>query len=136
MPPFPDGPAIANELSPEAASGTPVVLYHYTSAEGLRAILAAGLLQPSTAARNPADARYGDGQYLTDIPPGTMTPAQLSARFIRNPYQGRRFTHYLAINVTGLTVLQGRPHVFVVPNSQALDLTGRLLASGPNAGGN
>lgn len=108
------------------------VLYHYTDPAGLRGILASGKLHPSTAATSPRDVRYGDGQYLTDIEPGTMTAAQLSRVLIGHPFQGRRFTHYVAIEVAGLTVIQGRPGVFVIPNDHPLDLTGRVVRSGAN----
>jgi hypothetical protein len=87
---------------------------------------------PSLKARNPKDARYGDGQYLSDIAPGTRTNAQLSRNFIGQPFQGSRFSHYVEVDVTGLNVVQGRDNVFVVPNSGPLDLTGRIVSSGVN----
>ncbi|WP_194838784.1 HYD1 signature containing ADP-ribosyltransferase family protein [Nocardia sp. XZ_19_369] len=67
-----------------------------------------------------------------DIEPGTRTPAQLSAAFLRVPWAGAKFSHFLEIDVTGLTVVQGRPGVFVVPNTEPLDLTGRIVRSGRN----
>ena len=66
------------------------------------------MLKPSLLALNPADARYGDGQYLSDIIPGTLRPSKLSRLFLKIPYQGRRFTHYVEVDVTGLIVLKGR----------------------------
>ncbi|MDG4831587.1 HYD1 signature containing ADP-ribosyltransferase family protein [Solwaraspora sp. WMMD1047] len=120
------------------AGTTPVLvhncdtLYHYTDKRGHDAILASGELRPSLKANNPKDARYGDGQYLTDIKPGTKTLGQLSAAFLRVPWAGRKFTHYIEIDVRGLEVVQGRPGVFVVPNSGPLDLTGRIVSSGRN----
>jgi hypothetical protein len=81
---------------------------------------------------NPNDARYGNGQYLSDITPGSKTPAQLSRLFINNPFQGARFTHYVEIDVSGLNVVQGRPGVFVIPNEDPLNLAGRLIGWGPN----
>ncbi|MEL7570796.1 MAG: HYD1 signature containing ADP-ribosyltransferase family protein [Eubacteriaceae bacterium] len=53
-------------------------LYHYTNEEGLNGITKSNQLNPSLKVVNPSDARYGNGQYLTDIVPGTKTPAQLS----------------------------------------------------------
>jgi RHS repeat-associated protein len=110
----------------------PDTLYHYTNEAGHDGILASGEMRPSLKANNPKDARYGDGQYLTDIKPGTKTPGQLSAAFLRVPWAGRKFTHYIEIDVRGLNVLQGRSGVFVVPNSGPLDLTGRIVRSGRN----
>lgn len=79
---------------------------------------------------NPSDARYVDGQYFTDVVPGTRSPASLSMTFIRNRFQGRRFTHFLEIDVSDLEVIQGRKGVFVVPNDKSLDLKGRVIRAG------
>ncbi len=73
---------------------------HYTSEHGLRGILESQSLLPSLVALNPADARYGDGQYLSDIAPGTKSLSELSRAFLGFPFQGRRFTHYVEIDVT------------------------------------
>ncbi len=108
------------------------ILYHYTDQAGLRGILASGVLRPSTAASSPRDVRYGDGQYLTDIQPGTMSAAQLSRALIGHPFLGHRFTHYVSIDVTGLTVVQGRRGVFVIPGNRPLGLRGRIVTHGVN----
>jgi hypothetical protein len=107
------------------------VLYHYTDEAGMRGITQSGELRPSLRANNPRDVRYGEGQYMSDFAPGTKTPAQLSREFLGQPFQGRRFTHNVEIDVTGLEVVQGRNGVFVVPGNQPLDLTGRIVGSGP-----
>jgi RHS repeat-associated protein len=106
-------------------------LFHYTNGAGRAGILESEALNPSLKALNPADARYGNGQYLSDIVPGTKTPAQLSREFLGMPFQASRFTHYVEIDVTGLNVVQGRPGVFLIPNEDPLDLTGRIINSGP-----
>ena len=105
-------------------------LYHYTNQKGLEGILSSQKLLASLAANNPADVRFGNGQYLSDLEPGTKTPAQLSRALLGQPFQGRRFTHYLEIDVTGLTVVHGRGNIFVIPNDTALDLAGRIVRSG------
>ena len=74
--------------------------------------------------------RYGNGQYFSDILPGTKTPAQLSRHFLALPYLGRRFTHDVAVDVEGLDVIPGRPGVFVIPNDDSLDLAGKIVGSG------
>jgi hypothetical protein len=108
------------------------VFYHYTTARGLAGILASMELRASLAATNPNDVRYGEGQYMTDIQPGTMTGVDLSTAFLGFPFQSRRYTHYVAIDVTGLTAVQGRPGVFVIPGTRPLDLTGRIVGYGEN----
>lgn len=109
-------------------------MWHYTSATNLTAIVKSLRLEPSLQARNPRDARYGDGQYVSDIPPGTLSASQLSYCFVRVPYALRRFTHYVEIDVTGLEVIRGRENVFVIPGCKALDLTGRIVSWGSNDG--
>lgn len=118
--------------SSEDPEPIPQTLYHYTNAAGQQGILSSQELRPSLKAANPKDARYGDGQYLTDIAPGTKTQGQLSAAFLRVPWAGQKFTHYIEIDTTGLNVVKGRENVFVVPNDGPLDLTGRIVSSGMN----
>ncbi|MFN7769727.1 MAG: HYD1 signature containing ADP-ribosyltransferase family protein, partial [Planctomycetaceae bacterium] len=126
------GVLVHNTYSGNAPS-TPVqrrTLYHYTDEAGLGGITESNSLRASTKARNPSDVRYGNGQYVSDFAPGTKTPAQLSREFLGQPFQGKRFTHYIEIDVTDLQVIQGRNGVFVIPNDVPLDLTGRVIGSG------
>ena len=122
------------EFTPTAAENAAVrqTLYHYTNEAGLNGILEDESLDPSLKALNPNDVRYGNGQYLSDIVPGTKTPAQLSRAFLGQPFQGARFTHYIQIDVTDLNAIQGRPGVFVIPNETPLDLAGRIVGYGAN----
>lgn len=53
-------------------------------------------------------------------------------RFVRMGFLGARFSHYLEIDVTGLEVIEGRPNVFVVPNSGPLDVSNRIVSWGQN----
>jgi hypothetical protein len=96
------------------------------------AILSSKQLWASTVARNPRDVRHGDGQYLTDIEPGTMTGAQLSRALIGHPFQARRFSHFVEIEVGGLSVINPRLHVFVIPGTKPLDVRNRIIRSGAN----
>jgi hypothetical protein len=105
-------------------------LFHYTTEKGLEGIKSSEALHPSLKAANPKDVRYGEGQYLSDIAPGTKTPGQLAYAFLNDPRGWRRFTHWVEIDVTGLTVVEGRPGVLVVPNTTDLNLTGRIVGDG------
>lgn len=107
-----------------------MILDHYTDRAGLDGILRSSSLNPSTASRNPQDVQYGDGQYFSDVVPGSLSPLQLSRLFLGFPFQDRRYTHYVAVNVEGLSWIEGRPGVFVVPNDRPLDLVGRIVGSG------
>ncbi|HEV7805726.1 MAG TPA: HYD1 signature containing ADP-ribosyltransferase family protein [Solirubrobacteraceae bacterium] len=107
-------------------------LFHYTDEAGMQGIRESGEIRPSLSANNPNDVRYGEGQYLSDIQPGTKTNAQLSRNFINNPFQGQRFSHYVEIDTRGLNPIEGRPGVFVIPGDQPLDVSDRLVGYGRN----
>ncbi|MBE5885165.1 MAG: hypothetical protein E7284_02040 [Lachnospiraceae bacterium] len=105
-------------------------LFHYTNEKGMNGILQSNQLNPSLRANNPNDARYGDGQYLSDIKPNTQTPVGLAKIFINVPNK-YKYTHYVEIDVTDLNVVQGREGVFIIPNSSPLNLSNRIVSTGP-----
>lgn len=107
----------------------PSTLYHYTSEKGLAGILDTGTLNPSLKANNPKDARYGNGQYFSDIAPGTRSNASLSKQFINNPWQGSKYSNYVGVDTSNLTVVKGRDGVYVLPNENPLDLTDRIVVT-------
>ena len=105
------------------------ILYHYTNEAGMNGIVNSKSLRPSLKALNPKDVHYGEGQYLSDILPGTKAPGQLSNIFINTPNK-YKYTHYVGIDVTGLNVQMGRTGVYVVPNTKALDISKRIVNYG------
>lgn len=107
----------------------PKTLYHYTNEQGINGIVESKQLNPSLKANNPKDARYGNGQYLSNIDPSTQTPSQLANKFINVPNK-YKYTNYVEIDVTGLKVVQGREGVSVILNEKPLDLTGRIVSTG------
>ena len=110
----------------------PKNLHHYTSEEGRNAIKKTKTIKASKKENNPKDARFGDGQYLTDIPPHTKTNGQLSLDFYGIPFVGQKCSNYVTINVEGLEVKKGRKNVFLVPNDEDLDIADRLVDDGVN----
>jgi hypothetical protein len=112
----------------------PTSLYHYTNQAGHDAIVASGQLNPSLKALKPQDARLGDGQYLSDVQPGTKTLGQLARNFFGTPWGGQRFTHFLEIDVSGLDLVTDpeRPGVFLIPGKEPLDISNRIIRSGTN----
>ncbi len=96
-----------------SGGGAARTLFHYTDQAGQKGILDSGQLNPSLKELNPADAWYGNGHYLSNIKPGTMTSNQLSRSFLGAPFWGSRFTNFVEINVDGLNVVEGRTGVFV-----------------------
>ncbi|WP_298279496.1 HYD1 signature containing ADP-ribosyltransferase family protein [uncultured Bradyrhizobium sp.] len=120
-------------MGARAAESAPTIgktLYHYTDEAGHNGILEGKKLNPSLKALRPRDVKFGNGQYLTDIPPGTMSPRDLSQALVNNSHQGDKFTHYLEINSDGLDVVKGREGVYVIPNEVPLDLNNRIVSSG------
>ncbi|WP_407841416.1 HYD1 signature containing ADP-ribosyltransferase family protein [Streptomyces sp. DSM 116496] len=124
--------ALAGDTPILVHNDCPETYYHYTNEAGHDGILESKSMLPSLKANNPKDARYGDGQYVTDIKPGTRTLGQLSHAFVRVPWAGQKFTHYIEIDTRGYDVVNGRPNVFVILNDKPLDLTGRIVSSGRN----
>ncbi|MFC4913733.1 HYD1 signature containing ADP-ribosyltransferase family protein [Actinomadura gamaensis] len=112
--------------------GGSVVLWHYTDSRGLRGICESGVLLPSLREVNPKDARYGDGQYFTDIPPWAMSLTQLSRRLVGVPWLGRRFTRYVGVDVTGLVLVPCRESIILVRGREPLVLDGRIVCLGAN----
>ncbi|MGW7452799.1 HYD1 signature containing ADP-ribosyltransferase family protein [Streptomyces sp. NPDC054787] len=88
----------------------------------------------STRAHNPKGARFGDGQYLSPIEPGTKRPGRLQHAFLQVPWAGRKFTHYFEIDVSDLEVWRSveRPDVYVILNDEALDLKDWIVRHGKN----
>lgn len=76
------------------------------------------------------DARYGSGQYLTDIVPGTMLRGRLARRLHGQPWAGNRLDRFLEIDVSELNVQNPAPNIFLIPGELPLDLTGRILSHG------
>ena len=101
-------------------------LYHYTNEKGMNGIVDSKQLNSSLKESNFKDARYGNGQYLSDITPDSKSPAQLSKEFINVPNK-YKYTNCVEINVDGLNVVKGRDNVFVVPNESPLDLSNRIV---------
>jgi hypothetical protein len=112
----------------------PEFLYHYTNKAGQDAIVDSGTLNPSLKALKPQDARLGDGQYLSDIEPGTKTCGQLARCFFGTPWGGQRFTNFVKIDVRGLGLVTDptRPGVYLIPNSGPLDISSRIAGYGTN----
>ena len=110
----------------------PSILYHYTSEKGLASILDTGTLNPSLKANNPKDARYGNGQYFTDIAPGSKSNGQLFREFYATPWKYKQTSNYLEIDTNGLNVIKGREGVYLVPNESSLDITNRIVNYGEN----
>ncbi|WP_443029585.1 HYD1 signature containing ADP-ribosyltransferase family protein [Spirillospora sp. NBC_01491] len=111
---------------------TYAVLWHYTDAQGLRAIRESCVLLPSLRASNPQDARYGDGQYLSDVPPGSMPPERLSRRLMGVPWLGWRFTHYVEMDMAGLALVLCKRSIILLPGREPLGLSRRIVRWGAN----
>ncbi|WP_240416786.1 S8 family serine peptidase [Paenibacillus periandrae] len=110
------------------------ILYHYTDQLGYKGILSSGVIFNSTKALRPKDARFGDGVYLTDIAPDTMSKEELSQILYNNAFQTKKTDWYVAIDVTDLNVYYGRPGVYVYRTEAPLPIINRFVTSGYNSG--
>jgi hypothetical protein len=102
-------------------------LYHYTSEAGYNAIMKSKFLNPSVGAKN---ARFGSGQYFTDIAPGVLARGQTSYRLYGVPWNNARLTHFIKIETSGLNIIKNKPFNFLNPSSVPLKLNGRILGGG------
>ena len=88
-------------------------------------------MNPSLKANNPKDARFGDGQYLSDVKPGTLNNYQLGRKFIGIPNQ-YKFRNYIGLDTTNLNLIRGRDGVYLNPSGQPLDVSNRIKSYGKN----
>jgi len=123
---------IVNKVIPNS----PESLYHYTNEKGMKGILSSKEIYPSIKAKNPSDAIYGDGVYLSDIKPGTYSNGSLAARFLRTFPNPNIFTHYVEIDVTGLNASlvkkRGTTNIYLIETDVNLDISDRILNFGEN----
>ncbi|MDY6900121.1 MAG: HYD1 signature containing ADP-ribosyltransferase family protein, partial [Cyanobacteriota bacterium] len=155
---------IPDEIKPEYAGGEdrfPSIPYkgkstkliHYTDEEGLKAILESKKLNLSTGKDH---ARYGDGQYFTDLLPeniggktvrdltknqkdnGMISAGQAAQKLFNDTRLTRKMTHYIEIDISKLKVRQGlnkagteiRENVQFILNYAVLNLDGLIVRSG------
>lgn len=74
----PMAPPLPIPQSNEKNKHEKVILYHYTSKQGLEGILADKNILAAKKSIRPKDARDGDGVYLTDVAPNTISNVQLT----------------------------------------------------------
>jgi hypothetical protein len=128
-------------IRPQAPAGGGSTLYHYTTAAGRAGIIESGAIWASRGAKN---ARYGTGQYFTDIAPeavggrtlattpaGRLSLGQLSSRLFRVPWNTRKLSHFIEVDVTGLGARLVAPDIWLIEGDTALTVTGRVVRSGP-----
>jgi HYD1 signature containing ADP-ribosyltransferase len=128
-------------------------LFHYTDEAGFEGILNSQELRKSSGYAN---ARYGDGQYFTDISPDRIATVkkidltqlqiknknisleQASTSLFGNAKLIGKMTHFIEIDVTDLSVRQSltkngdkiRNGVQFLLNESSLDINKRIVNSG------
>jgi RHS repeat-associated protein len=117
------------------------ILYHYSNATGVTGIVASQMILPSLGDGNLA--AYGYGQYFTDISTvdaAKGSPYQLSRAIFNIPYNFRKVTHFVAINVAGLPIenvgpvytrTYGERSIYLHRSVAPLNVSNRIEASGP-----
>ena len=112
--------------SPSSTSSSETLI-HYTNKEGYQQILETEKLNPSVGIKN---ARYGEGQYFTNLEPKDYTAGQISRKLYVVPWNTSKLQYYIKIDMKGLNPIQNNPHNFLVPGNNSLPLHGRILDSG------
>lgn len=112
---------------PTAVAEPQTTLTHYTTEQGYKSIMETKQLLPSTG---DIHARFGDGQYLTDLNSLDYTAGQLPRRLYRVSWNTTRLTHYIKIDVTGLNVIRNAHYNYLIPNNQAIDISNRIIENG------
>ena len=126
------------------------ILTHYTDEAGYNGILESQEFRPSIGYKN---ARHGDGQYFTDMSPdnivtfakkdlsaeqissGQISLGQASQKLYGIPYNAKKMTHYIQIDVKGLDISNPKPGIFLNKSNTNLNLGGRIKGSGLTLGG-
>ena len=84
-------------------------------------------MNPSIGIKN---ARYGEGQYFTNLEPNNFTAGQISRRLYGIPFKTSKVEYFIKVDVRGLNVIQNNPHNFLVPGRNPLNLHGRIVDGG------
>lgn len=108
-------------------SSEPQELIHYTSKENYMKIMESKELNPSIGIKH---ARYGNGQYFTDLDPSQYTAGQISRRLYGVPWNTPKVQYFIKIDVRGLNVLQKTPHIFLRSGNNPLNLQNKIINSG------
>jgi hypothetical protein len=126
-------------------SPTIIRRFHYTSPAGEEGILSSKVILPSL---NPRNARYGPGAYFTDIAPervsartvseltaqevasGQLSQGQLARRLFGQPFAGNKLERFLEVDLSGLTVEEVAPNIFLVRANVPLSVVDRIIRSG------
>ena len=75
-------------------------------------------------------ARYGNGQYFTDLKASDYTAGQILRRLYRVPWNTKSITNYIQIDIKGLNIIQNAPHNYSLPNNEPFNINGRVVNHG------
>ncbi|WP_264536546.1 HYD1 signature containing ADP-ribosyltransferase family protein [Flavobacterium sp. N1736] len=100
---------------------------HEVAVQHNQAIMESGELISSVGAKN---ARHGSGQYFTDLVAGDLTSGQVSRRLFGVPWNSKKLTNFIDVDLGGLKVIENTPNNFLVPNTGTLSLQGRIVNHG------
>lgn len=128
-------------------------LYHYTTGDGLLAIIKSRVLRPSLVRKDGRDALYGSGQYFTNISPdlivcesrGDLTPSQkeagqicleqLSYRIMGGIASPERLAYFIELDVSDLRIeIPGSRYICLYRNEFNLDIRNIIIRLGKTLG--
>ncbi len=129
-----------------------IKLYHYTdSEEKILSIIKTKMLRASFGEKN---ARFGSGQYFTDIAPWQilantlaempsdidpidgyhMSKGQAARELFGDSRKWRSLNYYIEVDLSGMPIQNPRPNVYYLPNTEPLNLEGRIQSYGLTLG--
>lgn len=120
-------PSYLTPSNENATLANPRELIHYTSKDNYIEIMKTKELKASIGKTH---ARYGNGQYFTDIESQSFTIGQVSRRLYGVPWVRNKLQYFIKIDVTGLNIVQNIPHNFLLPGNNSLNLQNRIIDSG------
>ncbi len=117
----------SSQSSSQTTSQSPKEYIHYTTEEGYKQIMESKELLPSL---DPKHARFGQGQYFTDLNPSEYTAGQVSRRLFGVPWCTSKVQYHIRIDLSGLNVINNVPGNYLVPNTTPLNIQNRIIDGG------
>lgn len=74
--------------------------------------------------------RHGAGQYFTDLTDVNLTAGQISRRLFGVPWNTRKLTHFIDVDVSGLNVIKNAQHNYIITGTNSLPLNNRIVNHG------
>jgi RHS repeat-associated protein len=113
----------------------PLILYHYTTEKNMMRIVASQTIYPSILVGSSGNSlEFGNGVYLTDLPPGIFTKQELAEMFFGSTGESPKVGYFVGINVQDMQVEYQGNSIYRIPTNAPVSVAGRITGFGPNPG--